>query len=402
MRVVVVGGGIAGLNAALKLSAQHHKVTLFDNRSRVGGRIYTHRHPQYEIGAARFHQGHVLLNRLIQHYNLTAIPLPRKKEFYSSSCLKYEPKAVAWFDDRIRDVLRASSSFKKERLQAMTFRELCVKVIQESDTQKLIAIFGYRCEFELMNAYDACRTFSEDFSGNAAFSVLSEGLSTLCEKMKQDILRRGGVVLTKHKVDDVARAAGGAIHVVSGSVTCSCDRVVFAVKPHQLSRFSILEPVRPCFDSVTAGALLRVYAQFPVNEKGPWFAGMSRTTTDSFLRHIIPISVETGLIMLSYTDGEDVNFFLRNGKLRQDTQERVMAECRRLFGQRIPAPTFFEAHYWSEGCHYWKPGYDSERVKRSLIRPLEDVFICGEGFSTRQAWVEGALETSELVLDRFR
>lgn len=58
-------------------------------------------------------------------------------------------------------------------------------------------------------------------------------------------------------------------------------------------------------------------------------------------------------------------------------------------------------HYWSEGCHYWRPGFDSDRVSKDMINPLPGVFICGEGFSQDQCWMEGALQTSEEVVSRI-
>ena len=33
-----------------------------------------------------------------------------------------------------------------------------------------------------------------------------------------------------------------------------------------------------------------------------------------------------------------------------------------------------------------------------MVNPTENVFICGDSFSSHQAWMEGALETSELVI----
>jgi len=34
--------------------------------------------------------------------------------------------------------------------------------------------------------------------------------------------------------------------------------------------------------------------------------------------------------------------------------------------------------------------------------PSLDVYVCGEAYSTAQAWVEGALETAEVVVQRLR
>ena len=53
--------------------------------------------------------------------------------------------------------------------------------------------------------------------------------------------------------------------------------------------------------------------------------------------------------------------------------------------------------------HFWNPGYDSIKVLEEIIHPVSDFpcYICGEAYSTNQTWVEGALQTAELVLEKF-
>ena len=50
--------------------------------------------------------------------------------------------------------------------------------------------------------------------------------------------------------------------------------------------------------------------------------------------------------------------------------------------------------------HFWNPGYKSWEVLEQMIQPVAGVnaFIVGESYSTNQTWVEGALQTSELLL----
>ncbi|SFQ09359.1 flavin monoamine oxidase family protein [Parafilimonas terrae] len=53
--------------------------------------------------------------------------------------------------------------------------------------------------------------------------------------------------------------------------------------------------------------------------------------------------------------------------------------------------------------HFWNPGYQSSEILQKMIQPVEDFpcYICGEAYSTNQTWVEGALQTAELVLRKF-
>jgi len=52
------------------------------------------------------------------------------------------------------------------------------------------------------------------------------------------------------------------------------------------------------------------------------------------------------------------------------------------------------------GVHFWNRGYKSWEVLHQMTQPVADFpcYVCGEAYSTNQTWVEGALQTAEIVL----
>ena len=52
------------------------------------------------------------------------------------------------------------------------------------------------------------------------------------------------------------------------------------------------------------------------------------------------------------------------------------------------------------GWHFWKIGERSSQVMHRMRRPFPDapLYVCGEAWSSQQGWVEGALETADVVL----
>ena len=79
-----------------------------------------------------------------------------------------------------------------------------------------------------------------------------------------------------------------------------------------------------------------------------------------------------------------------------------------MHGRRISEPESSVFMHWDVATrggvwHYWKPGSRSWEVKARVVQPLPDVdvYVCGEAYSTSQAWVEGALETAEVVVQRL-
>ena len=102
--------------------------------------------------------------------------------------------------------------------------------------------------------------------------------------------------------------------------------------------------------------------------------------------------------MISYTDNVFAKHFM---KMNTELMEKeVMKDLRELFPEReIPDPTFFKAHPWTDGVSYWLPGnYKPAHVSVEALKPGPGIYVCGESFSLRQGWMEGALEHAALLL----
>ena len=104
-------------------------------------------------------------------------------------------------------------------------------------------------------------------------------------------------------------------------------------------------------------------------------------------------------------------------RLRQNWESRpaphkmVMEMHRQLMEMHhiTDAPEPLEAAYmdWSDdpyggAVHFWNSGYKSWEILVEMTKPVDDFpcFICGEAYSTNQTWVEGALQTAEIVLQK--
>ncbi|WP_440055754.1 FAD-dependent L-amino acid oxidase [Pseudoalteromonas sp. T1lg65] len=80
----------------------------------------------------------------------------------------------------------------------------------------------------------------------------------------------------------------------------------------------------------------------------------------------------------------------------------------------VPAPILTSARIWEGnvltdvqpaqqfgfGVHQWALDADDREVMRELIEPLPNLFTCGEAFSDYQGWVEGALRSTDLALEK--
>jgi hypothetical protein len=75
--------------------------------------------------------------------------------------------------------------------------------------------------------------------------------------------------------------------------------------------------------------------------------------------------------------------------------------------QDAPAPIDAAYMDWSVdpfggGVHFWNRGYKSWEVLEQMTKPVADFpcYVCGEAWSTNQTWVEGALQTAEIMLQK--
>ncbi|MBD2098596.1 FAD-dependent oxidoreductase [Trichocoleus sp. FACHB-591] len=101
----------------------------------------------------------------------------------------------------------------------------------------------------------------------------------------------------------------------------------------------------------------------------------------------------------------------RNWDAHQAPHEMVKEMHRQLIElHNLPsAPEPIEAAFmdWSDdpyggGVHFWNPGYQSWLLLERMIHPVPDFpcYVVGEAWSTNQTWVEGALQTSEIMLQK--
>ncbi len=87
----------------------------------------------------------------------------------------------------------------------------------------------------------------------------------------------------------------------------------------------------------------------------------------------------------------------------------LQAQLAKLHGHEI-VPTPAGALYFDWGSdpyggawHAWAPHFKSWDIRRSMRQPNPslDLFICGEAYSQRNGWVEGAINSAERTLERL-
>ena len=388
---VIVGGGLAGLTVALELARRAQReesVCLLERAPVIGGRALTYRKDglQYEIGAGRIYKDHARVNQLVKRYKLKTFPITSESDFQD---------APNPFLDMMNPILRILETLPPHELAKNTLTELIPDTFAP-----ILSMYPYTSELRVLRADKAIEAFRNEMGakGPEDYYGLVDGIDVLATKLAEGARSQGVAIKTDWHVQDVKRIKDELFEITGPSGSIQAKRVVFATDLDALRKFPILRG-SPFLQQIQSAALLRMYAVYPPNTDGTvWFTGKPKRVTAGKLRYVIPINPKSGLIMISYTDGKDTEFWrnLDGESLRSALAKEVAKEFPDLM---IPEPTFIKKHYWNSGCAYWLPGeYDVEEASFAAHNPSKNIYVCGESISLNQAWIEGALESAEKLL----
>ena len=409
---IIVGAGLAGLHTGIEILKKHKggSVTILERYGYNGGRVVTYKHKigraalQWENGAGRIHkEKHQLVMKYIRRYNLTLTPIRGDLEFVDSDVSR-KNLFESTYVPMIENILGGLDS---SILGTHTVKELLEEIVGAAKTKELLGEFAYDSEVDTLRADWALRQFRDVVVKHSGFAVCKEGLSSLIAGMVREFEGLGGEILQKHRVTGVIPTSL-EVHVgdEEGSKVFKARKaIVLALHYDALCELGSLAGWA-ALKQVKMRPLLRTYAVF----KGEPFEGLSSTVTPDGIRYFIPMS--GNIAMVSYTDGTSAEKWLKI--LKEDGEkvlcDKILSELRLALkgsgsgsgsDKKIPEPIFFKAHPWYSGCSYWVPGdYDVIEASVAAHIPCKGsaVYVCGESFSLRQAWMEGALEHAESLL----
>lgn len=83
--------------------------------------------------------------------------------------------------------------------------------------------------------------------------------------------------------------------------------------------------------------------------------------------------------------------------------EKVHLLMEEIHGREIPHPILGIARDWDAGWHTWIVGAKpwEKTIRKERVQPLDGLYLCGEAYSPEQGWIEGALKSSEQVLEEL-
>jgi hypothetical protein len=410
--IVIVGAGLAGLYCGIELAKKGKSVCILEKHDYLGGRVLTYHEGQYswEIGAGRISDSHTMVHSLVSHYGLKTYPLSEKQIFVEHDGTQRENN----FTTMIQPIVKELGELPVTVLEKYTLEEIMKSIYGEAKTRELVAEFPYRAELSVLRADLGIAAFTEgEMSTYKGYSVVGGGLSSLIDAMATEFKKKGGVIKLGYEMIGLSQPDAHSKVVIECRVEKHSADVVYANKVILALPASILKSCPdtrhfPALKHLVMCPLLRTYGVFPTQGSSAWFTGLDRCITAGPVRYFIPIDDKKGVAMVSYTDADDANYLMKmlNRQGEGAVGEFILKELRAMFPDRvIPKYTLFKAHPWYSGCTYWTPGeYDPQRVSQEAMHPdkyLPSVYVCGESFSMKQAWMEGALEHASDMIKKY-
>lgn len=431
-RVVVVGAGMAGLVAARLLHDSGFKVTVFEARSRRGGRVWTDSTlgAPLDLGGSWVHgvEGNPLTlwcetlgidlvesqgERLLIDARATAPTREgqRRRAILGRAAFKACIEWSSWKSKMMTNAHGPRSISVKQAVE----RLLHAAWLPEVD-RLVVATFVEMSEGVQGAPYDAVSAEewfpSEGLERNAQ---PRGGFQSLVEDAA-----RGLDVRLESAVERVVWSGAGVTAILRSGERIDADRALIAV-PVGLLRAGLptLDPLPPEVQRIAvgrlgygAGVLGKIYLKFPHRfwpESPKWFGRLPdapdrRGTFNTWVSHID----ETGLpILLSFSNGRTAAHLDRVAS-DDEVKAVAMASLRKMFGDDIPEPDALRfprwlSDPWSLGGYSY-PGVGSAPEDREVhAQPLGGrVFFAGEAtepveYGTVHAALWSGEQTAEAI-----
>lgn len=415
---VIVGSGLAGLAAAYKLKNAGWRVTVLEGRSRVGGRVLSHRMGEdnslvCELGAEWVGESHERLKALCADFKI-----PLQKHQFEDHLLQngkvsrpgawgFSPKARTAFEKMIA-AYEKMTPLQKVRLDRTDWWTHLSNIGFTRD-DLILRDLGDSTDFgesiRHVSAFAALAEYAESSPKNEMDYKMTGGNSRLVEEFVKRVgaenIRMGvkvsGISQKRGKVTVTAAPSDAGEMVTVVADACICTAPVASLRK---IRF---DPPLPAAQAEAAEKL--TYARISKNSvlydhrfwKDDDFSLISDVTSHYYFHSTQKQAGKQG-ILTAYAIGEKADVLAS-----QDDRRRMNIIARDLVDLDDDAPRLargiasaaWQRDEYTEGAYaLYRPG-QWFGIRPILARPHLKVLFAGEHIADWQGFMEGAIETGE-------
>jgi hypothetical protein len=335
--------------------------------------------------------------KLIKDFNLEHLIIdidPNKNYFVDEKMLTEQGLLKHYNSDykSLKDLWQYVINYKSTLdLKQFNFHNYLGSFLKTKEIKVLERSLGYINEMYKLNAYNALYSLKKDFDvEDNAFFMLDGGLHILSKSIYEYLKTKNINVEFNTALQDIKDdyiLTDKNQHIKYKTLYLAVCKKAYVTVPY-------FKPYYHLFDTVSVGNLLRIYAKYDLTTN-KWLHNIKKTVTDNKLQFIIPIRGD--LIQISYSDDYIANFW--NALSVKETKKQLTRLVKEMYpNENVTEPLWITKHYWCCGSHFWKPNVNSKDVQKQINDINDNIKIVGEIYSSRQAWIEGALESVEKTM----
>ena len=445
-KVIVVGGGMAGLPAAYELKRAGHEVVLLEAQQRVGGRLQTYREPfthglYAEAGGMRLPASHELTMAYVNKFKLKTAPFtmgnPNCYVFINGQKMRLSEfrknPAVLGFDLKENERGKTAAQLWDEALAPIEAKlhengeAAWDEIMAEYDDDSLreflekrgwsegaIEMFGLFQGYEGRQNASFIDIIRPEIGGSFRDLVELEGGSdhlpnAFLPELARNIHFGAKMVALDQSPDDVT------VHYKTraGRFSVSGDYVILTLPFPVMRHIEILKPfsrekqraIRQVHYDASTKVLLQCKRRFWEEDDGIFGAG---TVTDLAIRNLYypDHGKETGrgVLLASYTWAEDAQ---RWGSLTPEERiEQAIEDVAKIHPQILTeyeagaSKVWHDDEYAGGAFALFEPGQFT-RLYKAICQNEGRVYFAGEHASVYHRWIQGAIESGLRVANEI-
>ncbi len=443
-KVIVIGGGMAGLKAALDLSLNGVQVILLEARSRLGGRIYTTQtsdgRTALELGASYW-----------EGYNDT----PFYKHYFSDNA-PTKAHAVR-LDEKKSELISIDDAHKEDDL--LFYYQLAIKLLADAETLGAGKTFQEYVDEIDLGAYsnnqiywikrflENCLqhhctplslggfpTFNRDKideneawnTDDADFCFVQNGYNKVIEKIAKECELAGVSFHLNTPVIKISDHGSNGVQVKTTQIVFQCDKVISTIPIGVLKKqaITLFEPPlssekMQAINTIGIHDATRVILEFENepfwdNPQGPYIYLDSKHLNCLLeFRNAYPLCGKAILITGKYSDlARTLYLQYPSDKVRAETELvlKIMSDIRKAYPTKnIPNPINTLVYCWThdpyaQGAYPYRTANITEQMQVALERSEGNIYFAGTdfsrfGFSVHNAYANGQKVAKKLIED---
>jgi monoamine oxidase len=411
-KVIIIGGGFAGLAAAHALRKKNVDVTVLESRTRLGGLVFSHvidpaQNLTVELGAEWVGNSHTRMRELCDEFKLELLNnqfdthLIYKNQYAKSTDWDFSDDWKSKFKVLLKQYQTMSEQDKLHLDQMDWWRYLVNNGCEGKDLilRELLDSTDFGESIRHVSAFIALATFAESSEKNEMDLKIKNGNGQLAKKLAEHIGQEN--ILTGHKVTRIEQKGNVIVHCENGK-TFEADKLICAIPTFAIKNIQ-WEPGLP--DEKTRALNELQYARINKNallfEKRFWEAENFDMITDQvphYFYHATKNQPSTKGVLISYTIGEKAELVSNQNDAWR--KEMIHQTLNPFFGDVRGMLESQTNYYWgtdniSQGA-YAMYGINQWHLTRpALQKPFLHTHFAGEHLADWQGFMEGALVSGE-------